>query len=545
MAWAAALAGAALGYMGDRQQAKAAKGAGNVELTNRTLPWEPSDAYRKFGMEHAYNLMGGGWDERQVPFGPGGQQTRTQRTPTGIPVPGAPSGGSDMVQRPDGRMVPTGGGRPARPGRGGGGGGGTPGFSGVSPETSRLLGDMTGRAEGGHELYDPSNAFVRNLLAGGEPNAYRAEAFRDLDEFNDPDLDRFKAMLFAGEMPGTLAGAGVGLGGTGRSSSGIGGGGGGGGGANQADLVGVRQYLADILAGKDLEAENPYRQSMIDATTRDITRKFKEETIPGINAEYTGAGRFGGKLYSDTLAKSAREFTGELGDTIGGINYSEYEARKADQANAAGLGTQYDLGVMDQAASAGASRAASAAAAEAARRDSEDRMSLARMGALQDAIGMGVGMRQFGLGGMSSLAGLYSDDQMGALGLVPELSGLDIRDLSAAGGLSLGADQNRIGMEDIRQRGRDAAASRGIARSAQDWEKERYFREEPWLNSMRYMDLINAASGPYGVERTSGFDKRTQAPYAANPWGNALAGGLAGWYGAGGNNYLGSQPGRG
>jgi hypothetical protein len=134
---------------------------------------------------------------------------------------------------------------------------------------------------------------------------------------------------------------------------------------------------------------------------------------------------------------------------------------------------------------------------------------------LGGAVGQGVGLTQFGLGGQAGLASGLSADQMMALGMVPDLSGLPMRDMAAAFGPNFQLDQ----LANQRQQ-------QGQANS-------RYQQQLPWQNLMMYSDIINSMSGGYGT--SSGLDQRGQQPYASNPWTQAALGGLAGWFSGGQN----------
>ena len=514
MTWAAVAVGvgsAVVGAYSANQQNKAARaassGAGSLNVTTNRDPWGPSNNYRQYAMNQAYRLTGGGLND--------------DGSPTGWWNPQQP--------------LPT---IDSRGGRGGGGGGGGngggnlwAGFNGISQSTQDSINRLQDRANQGSPLYDPANRFTIGLLNGEDPNAYRAETFDRMKNISDPYLDRYINELFAGGTPGSgdpFAGyGGVGVGGGGGSYS-INFGGGGGG-----DLVGAQQALKDRIAGKDLDANDPRVQAMVDALSHDVDKHFRDVVIPGVNDTYQGAGRFGGGMYADALGRAGGDYAQNLADTIAKVRFDDYEARKADQAAALQEGAQYDLGVLQNQAS-GAAAGMSAANAAA---DRAQALQLARMNALGSAIGQHTGLLQFGSQGMGSLAGMYSQDQMGALGLVPQLSGLDIRDLQAAGELSLNADKNKIGMYDATQQAKARAAANSIARSQLAWQQNVYNREAPMNDLAKYMDIINAASNGYGQEQQWGYNRTgaSPTPAGASVWGNALSSGLAGYYAAGGN----------
>jgi len=332
-------------------------------------------------------------------------------------------------------------------------------------------------------------------------------------------LQRFKDLLFSGSMPGTAGGSNggfnsFGMGANAGPSSGNSGDG--------VGPVGAAAYIKQILDGKYLNEGNPYRKKLVDQTSGDISRNFQREVIPGINDEFIGAGMFGSRPYSDALGKSTEGYTRELANNATAINEQDYNARMEDLMGALGLGTNMDISAADRAAQSASSANATAAglAGQRAGIDSQER--LARLGALQDAIGMGIGQRNSNLSGMGSLSGQFGQEQLAALGLVPDLTGMDIRDYSAAGGLSLGADQNRL------TRMRDAASASN-ARGGLQLQRDQFNAMLPWQQLGAYSDVINAMSGAYGSQSQAGQNGSSQAAPFISPWGAAISGGIGGY----------------
>lgn len=169
---------------------------------------------------------------------------------------------------------------------------------------------------------------------------------------------------------------------------------------------------------------------------------------------------------------------------------------------------------------------------------------LARMGALQGAIGQGIDFTEFGLAGQQGLAGLMSQDQNFGLSMIPELSGLDIRDLTAA-------LDPRLALEGLYFQGQEGAAGRQDAMSMFNAQREmearrmgqanaRYQQQRPWDEISMFMNLINSASAGGGSTTSGGFQNQW-GPYMGDPWQQALAGGLGGFYGDWGSVFGGAQ----
>jgi hypothetical protein len=114
------------------------------------------------------------------------------------------------------------------------------------------------------------------------------------------------------------------------------------------------------------------------------------------------------------------------------------------------------------------------------------------------------------------LADLFGQDQRFSLAAIPELSGLDIRDLTAALGARLPYDQ--MGFQAA-----ESAAGRRQSNS-------RFAAQRPWDEARMYLDLINSASVGGGSGSTGGYNNQW-APYMGSGWQQALAGGLGGYYG--------------
>lgn len=459
-------AGAYAGYQGARQEEKAREGAGEYQGSESRTPWGPSVPYRNFGMERALHLLGLG-------------------------------------------------------GQGGGGGGGaTRGWQGPQQETTDIMDWLQNRGEEGHPLYGSANSYLQGTLAGEDQNPYRRDLYNRMGDLNDPDLQRFKDMLFAGQMPGTQ-GQGVGDLLSAFQGAGLGRGGGGGGGMGQMP-VGAAEYIKEILEGKFLEG-NPFLDESVEAATRGLKEDFYERELPGILGNFGGSGRFGGAAASQFAGQEAGKLANAMGDIGTRMRSQDYESRMGDLMQALGLGTNLDMNAADNAArmgaanaSAGASRFGSQMGLLGQLEGLASRERMGRMGALQGAIGQGIDLSQFGLAGQQGLAGLFSQDQNFGLSMIPEISGLDIRDMQAA-------MDPRMMLEQLYFQGAENQANRGMQAANRR-------QNRPWEEAAMYADLINAMSGGYYEGQNSGF-QNNWSPYMGNPWQQAVAGGLGGYYG--------------
>lgn len=480
MPWIAAVVGAAASAYGAHQQNQAAQrnnqGGGSVDIYHENSPWGLSAPYRNAVMQRADTL----WQDQNAAWG-------------------APSGPGAIHQQsaPAGRR----GGR----GGGGGGGGGRNGQGNVNSQQSRGISlELQQRAENGHPLYDVSTDYTADTLNGIDHNGYRADASADTQRWID--------MLFGGQGlgDGNLLGGSGGSGGGGGSFH-YGPAGGGGGDAP----VGAAKYAKDILDEKYLKEGNPYRSALLDSMTRRIRDEFANTTLPGINSEIGGAGAVGSEAMNQAYRSASQGFTDSLSDAVNQVEYTDYNNRMGDVMHALDTGASLDMNAADNASR----NAASAASAYGADRSASTQMQLARMSALQDALGLSAG-----------IASDFGGDQRTALGMVPELSGMDLRDLLGAFGAS-------HSMDELSEQERSAARSAGIARAgvnaqnrAQDFNEWRYMQEAPWQFLGNMTDVVNGASSGYGTSHEYGTDRRNASPMPySNGWQQAIAGGMAGY----------------
>lgn len=519
--------------------------AGDVNVVNEQTPWGPSTDYRGFMMQHGLDLLKGYGPTDQGNGGP------FQYTPPAADA-GAGGGGGG------GRGGGGGGGRSGafQPGaRFGGDASGNTDFSGVSNMTNRVQGDLSRRAEAGSAYYKPVQDYTTALLNGEDPNAYRSGAYQNLQDFSDPDLRRFEDMLFAGQTPGS-----PGAGGPATSSLQAGGGFGGGNYQQPAGPVDVAGYANKMLSGS-YDPNNPALAGMRDAATRQIKRDFYEKEIPGVTNAAQANGLYGSSTYANALAQTSGRFATSLGDTISQMQYQDYQSYLNQVNQALQAGTSLDVAAGNNAAEVASSANSASASYQSALANNAQRDREARLSALQSAIAQGGSEKQFVAAGLAGIGDSYSRDQQGAMGAVPELSGLDIRDLSAAGAMSQQSDQQRLGARNqdftraTSERGQDwqrAAEERGqdtqrgiagmqagvarsqlqLARDQFNFQQAQYEHQSPWTDLMQFSDVINSASAGYGSTRQYGYDNRSASPTVgqANPWAQAISGGIGGAY---------------
>jgi hypothetical protein len=473
----------------------AAKGSGQVNTTTTNTPWGPDTDYRKWIMDQGANALG--YNAGGVKGDP--QQSGYTTRPDGRVVPIVPQAGKAGGKAGKGAKAPA---APAAAKTGG------------PVNTQQIIDDMYKNVSTKGPLVDPANKYAQTLLEGGETNAYRTEAADMVRGAGKNDnLDRMIADLFAGNTPG---------GGNGGNPAGVRGGRGGSSGVpaymqtlNQPaagqtnDKVGVKDDIRKILDGQGITPE--YREM--------LNRQYQEaaqENARQMNALFVGSNMQGSSSWQDAFAKGQGQAAQGFSDELVGANFGLYQ-------NALGLGTQYDISAEDRAAQMRMQQASLSASGRAGDASLAQQAELARMGMLGNAIGMQMQGQQFGAQGMSGISSLYSDDVQQAYGSVPGMENMDTAAWGQLGNLSLGQDSLR-NSKDIA--GMQINASRNAQNQQMAWDRERYY--DPLQRLGGFADLVNASSGAYGSQQTTGTDTRAAGGAAsyANPWSQAISGGL-------------------
>ena len=102
-------------------------------------------------------------------------------------------------------------------------------------------------------------------------------------------------------------------------------------------LVTAAQTLTkNTMAGDYLSPDkNPYLKSAMDAATRPMTEAFTQDVMPGIDAAFSSAGRYGSGLQANQQARAAEDYLQALGDAGSKMAYSNYADERGRQMTAA------------------------------------------------------------------------------------------------------------------------------------------------------------------------------------------------------------------
>ncbi len=534
MAWLAAIAGAYMSKKGaDDANKQNAKG-GWTDVTTQTSPSDQSAGYRNWAMQQAYGILNPAdptpaWKK---PYNNGSPGNRPGEGPAGSggPNPGGNpdsnvvyANGKTVIPKPTGKggkggKNPTDPLKPGKPGQSAGSGK----WTGQSDQTRTVVDAAVKQAQKGNPLYGEAEGFISDTLAGQDRNGYRTETAGMVREMDDPDIRRLKDMLFA-DVEGSRPRGGAATGGGPKVHYGT---------VNSAYTsnptytpsptegpVGVVDDIKALLAGQGAP------QNVKDAIARRNEEEWNKRIADKMGL-YVGNGNMGSSNWTQALGDVNTTSARELGDSLAMADYGLYQ-------HGLDLGTGYDTAYLDRNSRekiASEDRAQSAAnssnAAGASAAALKGQMDLARLDALQNAVGMGQRQNEFRSSAMGSLADLYGQDQRFALGATPDITGLGMRDWTAAGQLSLGSDQNR-NQFDASKRSADAARA-GVNATNQRlaFDQQRYQHDVPFMDLSRYLDIINA-SDRGGTSRT--FGQTPSGLGSINSGAAAVGGAAAGW----------------
>lgn len=548
MSWIAVgvIGGAAINYLGTQStnaaNARASRGAGEVNVTTTRNPMDGTRDYRAGAAEAAYQaLLNGGSAPAAAPAPTEG---RPAARAVGGGAPAAPArgqgavvvqNGAPGVMGQGGRFQPLGanaaaawraagsptGGGAATPAASAGpdlnntsapGGGRFQGISQYTQDAQNTLRDLPGQEAG---MYGAAEGYVTDTLGGNSRNPLLGRATDAADAIDDdPELAAYMAALRGdvgggggrSSAPAYRADASRVWGASAPGSTAS---------ATGAGRTGVQAALRQMIAGQDA----PGLAAQAAAISRQVN-EGRADNIRQLRARAVGSGFYGGSIYNELETGAVAQGDRQMADSLAAARFGAYQ-------NALGLGTQYDLGMADIDARDRAS--SSAGAASAANAAAQNR--LAELGMWGDAIRTGQQGRAGSASALGNLSGQYSADQQGALQGVNALGASRRADLTAAGDLSLGSDQARTSYG-VGIAGANASRAVGMA-NVNLGQQELAFRRDqfndPLSRISAFSNALNGLTGAYGTETTQGSDRRSMspAPYQ-NPYGSALQGAAIG-----------------
>lgn len=543
MSWgvvAGAVISAGAGYLSqkdaNKQSAKNAKGAGQVNTTVTTASDPYTTPYRQGALDSAWGALTG-----QAPLS-GGTAAPIQGNPNAAQSSGHGAVPAGYHVNARGQTVPVHNPANAAPGGGGvgaGGGGvgsGLPstlaGKTGQSAATSSIIGRLNGLPAQNAQMNNAAETYSTNLLNGQSSNPLLDPATAAANNVGvDPRLSAFEDSLMGH----------LGVGGGGGSSAGNAAGGdlsgyftsnghGGAvpaGGGYGSSATGTDAALRDLVAGKD-----PAGWAAMQKSIEDSVNASRAESLRNLKGNAVQSGFYGGTGFDSMEAQAEAAGDTQLAGQLAQARFGAFQ-------NALSLGTQYDTSMADVAAknyatasSAGSSAAATAASLAAQTRGQD-------LGALGNALQLGEEGRYGTATNLGSLANLFSSDQKTALGGINDLAASRRNDLSAAGQLALGSDSSQ---NNLRSSAMSANASRANVNAQLAWQQQQFY--DPLSRLGQFNDIMNGAFGNSGSVTTQGTDTRNSGGAAySSPFGAALGGAaIGGQLGSMYNNYNNQQP---
>ena len=125
-----------------------------------------------------------------------------------------------------------------------------------------------------------------------------------------------------------------------------------------SDLTRAAQgQLTDTLSGQYLSGGNPYLQNAISAATRPMINAFNDQVMPGLDSNFSAAGRYGSGAHALASADAGAQLQNQIGDVASQMAYQNYGDERQNQMRgmlfAPELAQQdyRDIGMLGQAGS--------------------------------------------------------------------------------------------------------------------------------------------------------------------------------------------------
>lgn len=99
--------------------------------------------------------------------------------------------------------------------------------------------------------------------------------------------------------------------------------------------------ITDTAGGNFLATGNPYYQQAYERAVAPMIDRFNEQVAPGIDAAFSGAGRYGSGLYAQSRNSAETTLSRGLADVSAQMGYQNYNDERARQMQAATIAPQY------------------------------------------------------------------------------------------------------------------------------------------------------------------------------------------------------------
>lgn len=106
---------------------------------------------------------------------------------------------------------------------------------------------------------------------------------------------------------------------------------------NGSPVQTAAQNSAAATLNGDYLNSNPYLQSSIDAATQGLVRQYTNATMPGIEAQFSKAGRYGSGMQQQAVSDAQNNLATQMGSIASNMAYSNYNDERARQTSTAAL----------------------------------------------------------------------------------------------------------------------------------------------------------------------------------------------------------------
>lgn len=86
----------------------------------------------------------------------------------------------------------------------------------------------------------------------------------------------------------------------------------------------AKGVLSDTLSGKYLDAGNSAFQGALNAAIRPVQQQFNDVVMPGLNSDFSSAGRYGSGAHALASGDAAGQFANTVGDISSNMAYQNY-----------------------------------------------------------------------------------------------------------------------------------------------------------------------------------------------------------------------------
>lgn len=96
----------------------------------------------------------------------------------------------------------------------------------------------------------------------------------------------------------------------------------------------AQQQLTNTLGGQYLSAGNPYFQGALGAAIRPMINTFTDQVMPGLDSNFSGAGRYGSGAHALASSDAANQLASQVGDVASQMAYQNYGDERQNQLRA-------------------------------------------------------------------------------------------------------------------------------------------------------------------------------------------------------------------